>query len=331
MGPRAQSLSGPANDMPFNMRQLRYAIAAADHGSFYRAARALDIEQSTLSRAILKLERSLGSDLFIRTRAGVTTTSIGRQFLQTARPMVANADRILATTRAGGKGRAGGFTVGFNSSVSAGNLRATLVSALHENPDVQIEGVEADRSVLFAGLDSGEIDIAILMGEVDRDDFNHASFWSEHVFVAMSNGHSLSERDVVNWVDMRDQRFVLPTADPGPEIRDMLVGRLWQSGTRPDIELHPVSRETILSVLGETMMLSVACEGATGALYPDVVYRPVHGEQGPALIAYSGYWREDNANPALKRFLAFVRKRYALSFEIGTSTTENMQPTGEAP
>jgi hypothetical protein len=44
----------------FDIRQLRYAVAAADHGSFYRAARALEVEQSTLSRAILKLERSIG-------------------------------------------------------------------------------------------------------------------------------------------------------------------------------------------------------------------------------------------------------------------------------
>jgi hypothetical protein len=29
--------------VPFDIRQLRYAIAAANHGSFYRAARALDI------------------------------------------------------------------------------------------------------------------------------------------------------------------------------------------------------------------------------------------------------------------------------------------------
>ena len=138
--------------MPFDIRQLRYAIAAADHGSFYRAARALDVEQSTLSRAILKLERSLGSDLFIRTRAGVTITAIGHQFLGHARLMVINADRMVAITRAAGKGRAGRLTVGFNSSVSAGNLRATLVAARRENPDVDINGVEDDRAALFAGL-----------------------------------------------------------------------------------------------------------------------------------------------------------------------------------
>ncbi|MBX7484036.1 LysR family transcriptional regulator [Qipengyuania qiaonensis] len=317
--------------MPFDIRQLRFAIAAADHGSFYRAARALDVEQSTLSRSILKLERSLGSDLFARTRAGVTITPIGQQFLRNARPMVANADRMIATTRAAGKGRAGGLTIGFNGSVSAGNLRATLVAARRENPDVEIRGAEADRSALFARLDSGEIDIAILMGEIASDDYRHASFWSEHVFVALSQSHVLSEREILNWTDLRDERFVVPTADPGPDIRDLLIGRLWQSGARPDVQFHCVSRETILSLIGATGLLTLACEGTTGARYPDVVYRPVHGEQGPALIAYSGYWREDNVNPALKRFLAFVRNRYALSFEIGAITTDSNPPMGEVP
>ena len=114
--------------MPFEIRQLRYAIAAADHGSFYRAARTLDIEQSTLSRAILKLERSIGMPIFERSRAGVTTTLAGSTFLRGARPIVASADRPVAMMRAAGQGRAGGLMLGYNSSVSAGNLRATMMS-----------------------------------------------------------------------------------------------------------------------------------------------------------------------------------------------------------
>ncbi|MGB3807713.1 MAG: hypothetical protein WA936_10985 [Erythrobacter sp.] len=60
--------------------------------------------------------------------------------------MVANADRMIANTRAAGSGRAGGFVVGFNNSVSAGNLRATLVAAQRENPDLKINGVPRFRA-----------------------------------------------------------------------------------------------------------------------------------------------------------------------------------------
>lgn len=127
--------------MPFDIRQLRYAIAAADHGSFYRAARALEIEQSTLSRNIVKLERSIGMPIFERSRAGVTATLAGSTFLSGAKAIVASADKLVAMMRAAGQGRAGGLRLGHNNSVSAGNLRATTMSWLEAYPDVEVQCV----------------------------------------------------------------------------------------------------------------------------------------------------------------------------------------------
>ncbi|MDO7836280.1 LysR family transcriptional regulator [Sphingobium sp. HBC34] len=302
--------------MPFNIRQLRYAIAAADHGSFYRAARSLDLEQSTLSRGILKLERSIGTPIFERSRAGVTTTLAGDAFIRGAKPMVVMADKLVAKMRAAGQGRAGGLILGHNSSVSAGNLRATLMGWHEAHPDVDVECVEADRSVLLAGLDTGEIDIAILIGAASYEGFRCEPLWSERMLVALTASHPLAERDVVHWTDLRSERFLLPVADPGPAIRDMLLGRLAVSGTEPDIRMFQASRETVLSVLGGRSGVSIVCEGSTGARYPNVVYRAIHGEQGPALTGHSGCWRDDNGNPALRRFLKFIKARYALSFDL---------------
>lgn len=305
--------------VPFDIRQLRYAIAAADHGSFYRAARALDIEQSTLSRNILKLERSIGMPIFERSRAGVTTTLAGSAFLRGAKPMVIAADKLVAMMRAAGQGRAGGLRLGHNSSVSAGSLRATIMNWRDANPDVDVECVEANRSVLIASLDTDEIDIAILMGTASYDGFRCQAFWSERMLVALPTTHPLAEHEVVHWTDLRKEKFLMPVADPGPEMSDMLMGRLAVSGAKPDILMQQASRETILSVLGGGSAVSLVCEGSTGARYPDVVYRPIHGEQGPALTGYSGYWRDDSGNPALWRFLEFIRSRFALSFNISAN------------
>ncbi|PZR82537.1 MAG: LysR family transcriptional regulator [Stutzerimonas stutzeri] len=304
--------------MSFDIRQLRHAIAAADHGSFYRAARTLDVEQSTLSRSILKLERSIGTPIFERSRAGVTTTLAGQAFIRGARPMVATADKLVAMMRAVGQGRAGGLMLGHNSSVSAGNLRATLMNWREANPDVEVECVEADRSVLLAGLDTGEIDIAILMGAAGHDGFRCEPLWSERILAALPASHPLADRDVVHWTDLRGERLLLTVADPGPAMRDMLLGRLSVSGAKPDIRMHQSSRETILSVLGGSSGVSIVCESSTGAHYPEVVYRPIHGEQGPALTGYSGCWGDDNSNPALRRFLGFIKARYALSFDFAS-------------
>ena len=254
--------------------------------------------------------------IFERSRSGVTTTFAGSTFICSAKPMVATADKMVAMMRAAGQGRAGGLMLGHNSSVSAGNLRATLMNWREAHPDVEVECVEADRSVLLAGLDTGEIDVAILMGTPNHDGFRCEPLWSERMLVALPASHPLAERDVVHWTDLRNEQFLLPAADPGPEIRDMLLGRLAISGGKPDIRMSQASRETVLSILGGSSGVSIVCEGSTGAIYPDVVYRPIHGEQGPALIGYSGCWRDDNSNPALRRFLGFIKVRYALSFDF---------------
>lgn len=184
------------------------------------------------------------------------------------------------------------------------------------NPQVDLDGVEANRGALLAGLNTGEIDIAILMGEAGHNGFRREAFWSERILIALPLSHPLADREFVQWTDLRTERFVLPAADPGPDIRDMLLGRLSMSGSAPDIRMCRTSRETILSLLGHGGCASVVCEGSTGTRYPGVVYRSIHGEQGPALTVYSGYWRADNNNPPLRRFLAFICQRYALSFGL---------------
>jgi DNA-binding transcriptional LysR family regulator len=316
--------------MYFDIRQLRYAITVANHRSLYCAARALDVEQSTLSRNIVKLERIAGVKLFARSRAGTELTIAGARFIRSAREIVNSAEQMLNASRAAGQGRVGSLVLGFNSSVSGGHLRATMLAWMRANPDVLLEGVEANSDALLAGLNTGEVDLAILIGEATQNGFRRVSLWSEQILLALPIRHTLANRDIVHWTDLRDVEFALPAADPGPDIRDMLLGKFAMSGLRFAVRIQRTSRETVLSLLGEDgSYFSVVCEGSSGTLYPDVVYRPIHDERGPALTGYSGYWRPDNCNPPLQRFLAFVRQRYALSFPLSDASNEQ-QKGGES-
>ncbi|HEU4627003.1 MAG TPA: LysR family transcriptional regulator [Steroidobacteraceae bacterium] len=49
-------------------------------GSFVEAAQRLHVTQSTVSSRIQRLEEELGTELFVRNKAGTTLTSAGRQF-----------------------------------------------------------------------------------------------------------------------------------------------------------------------------------------------------------------------------------------------------------
>jgi len=46
-----------------DLKHLRYAVAAADLGSFHKAAEILNVQQSTLSRRILQLEHATSRNL----------------------------------------------------------------------------------------------------------------------------------------------------------------------------------------------------------------------------------------------------------------------------
>jgi DNA-binding transcriptional LysR family regulator len=136
-------------------RQLRFLATAIDHGSLHRAAVVLGVEQSTLSRSIAKLERVVGVPLLSRSRVGVAATPAGAEFIQSARPMVAMAERMLAETRLAGQSRGGRLTIGHVSSISSGHLRTSLEHFRQAFPDVEATPVEAPREVLLAGLDKG--------------------------------------------------------------------------------------------------------------------------------------------------------------------------------
>lgn len=302
--------------MPFDIRQLRYVIAAADHRSFQRAAETFQVKPSTLSRSILRLEHCLRAKLFTRTRSGVSTTAVGRDFVCEARQLVCRVDRLVTSIRTAGQGRTGDLVVGHNSPLSAGNLRATLFDFRDKFPTVEFNGIEAQHDDLVSGIREGRIDIAIATGEARYPGLTQASFWSERLLVAMSAGHNLASRELLHWSDLQQETFLLSANDPGPKFHDMLLGRLSGFGSRPKVRMHAVSRETIMSLLGGGLDVTITCEAGAGVQYPDVVLREVHDAHGLCMVGYSGYWRHDNTNPALRSFLSFIRNRYSMTSEL---------------
>ncbi|NNM56924.1 MAG: LysR family transcriptional regulator [Acidocella sp.] len=65
-----------------DLRQMWYALMAADQRSVRRAAVMLNVRQSTLSRRIHQLEEQIGVSLFDRSSGGVSPTQAGREFLR---------------------------------------------------------------------------------------------------------------------------------------------------------------------------------------------------------------------------------------------------------
>ena len=79
---------------PSSSSSCARSLALAEHGSFVRAAAALHISQPALSRSIQNLERSFGSELFVRSSGGVVPTDLGRLYIERARDLLRMADEL---------------------------------------------------------------------------------------------------------------------------------------------------------------------------------------------------------------------------------------------
>src|ERR1700750_1335806 len=92
--------------------QLRAFVAVAEEGSFTRAADRLHLVQSSVSAAVLALERELGAKLLARGNRRSELTDAGRALLPEARHVLAAVDLAEDAVRQVGAGLRGSVALG---------------------------------------------------------------------------------------------------------------------------------------------------------------------------------------------------------------------------
>lgn len=293
-----------------DLQQLRLAVVACDFGSFRRAAEALSIKHNVLSRSISQLEYLIGASLFERSSGGIKPTLAGRAVLRIARLILEQVDMLVDTGRSGGRGDTGHLVIGFYTSMSTGNLRATIAEFKKLLPQLELATMERSRSRLMTALRNGTVDVVVSPGRLSSKDIGSQLLWSERILISLPQDHPLAARDTVFWTDLRNERILLSEYDPGRELEDLLISKLVLSDDRPTVERHDVSRGIIKSLTSMGMGLSLVMESDIGASFAGLVYRELQDGAGPSRVDFHAHWRNDNENPALKRFLSLLAERY---------------------
>lgn len=301
----------PGHVPTVELLQLRCAVSAADHGSFRRAATALRLRQSTLSRRMRRLEDTVGLVVFERSSGGVRVTPAGSQFLRTARSILEQIDALVTTAHHTGRGETGRLSIGFYTSLSAGNSRATLIELVQRFPLMDVDLIESSRTRLVTALRTGTLDVAVVTAGEPIAGCTAMPLWSERIVVALPVDHRLASNTTLYWTDLKDQTLLLSQRDPGPELRDVLIGKLASPRDRPKIIYHDVSGGSLRDLVAAGFGVSLATEASVGA-FPGVVYREVRDGTGPVWVGYSAHWRASNDNPALTSFLQLLAERYPL-------------------
>ena len=293
-----------------DLQQLGFVFAACDYGSFRRAAEVLSMKHTVLSRSIGQLEYLVGTSLFERSTGGIKPTLAGRAVVRIARLILEQVDMLVDTGKSGGRGDNGRLVIGFFTSMSAGNLRATIGELKKLLPKLELATIERSRSRLTTALRNGTVDVVVSPGRLISKEIRSLLLWSERILISLPHDHCLAAREIIYWTDLRDETILVSEYDPGRELEDLLISKLVLPEDRPKVERHDVSRGTIKSMTSMGMGLSLVMESDIGSSFAGLVYRELQDGTGPSRVDFHAHWRDDNENPALKRFLNLLAERY---------------------
>lgn len=292
-------------DISLDLRYLRYAFVAAQHGSLRRAAMALNISQSTLTRRVQLLEHRLGFQLFERDHSGVRLTGAGQQFFKEAMPGVSQLDRAAQIAASTHRGDQGALQIGILASLTTGFLYCALKEFRSRYPNVKVGLHEGTAQDNLHRLTSGQLDISFVTGQPPLPGHHTAVLWNERIYVVLPENHDLSENDEIIWNEIRDETFIVSEGGPGPEIHDYLVKKLSEPGFSPSVDIHNVSRESLMNLVAIGYGLSLTSTSSLQTAATGVVFRPIagDGEQLPS----SAVWSTGNSNPALRHLLKVAK------------------------
>lgn len=289
--------------MKFELRHLRYVLAAAEQRSFRRAARGLSVEPSTVSRRIRDLEDNLGAALFIRGHGGVTLTIAGELFIRRARKALNQLTHATLEVGIIGRGQEGVVRIGLISSMASGFIAQLLDAYGVDHARVRIEYAEGDATDHVPAIQQHRLDVAFLTGMPSVEGCDFAHLWNERVYVAMSEKHDLAAKEEIGWNDLRDCEFVVSEAQSGAEIHDYLVKHLAGLGHSPSIQRHAVYRDTLMQIVATGQSLTLTSEATTATQFPGTVYRPLAGQ----VLPFCAVWSPRNDNPAFRRLLSLAK------------------------
>lgn len=294
----------PSSAIQLDLVSLRWTVVVAKERGFRRAAHALGVEQSAVSRRVRALEEGLGVSLFQRGARGVTPTNAGANFLEAIEAALSLLGRAVEDARSAGIGQRGQLRIGMTSVFVADYLMRLLDRFHGAHPRVRIEIIDGSVDDQIAAVSDRRIDVAVLPGGMTIAGLDVSELWRDPLHVAMSSSHPLSTTQVVGLNDVSREHVLVSTRDLGRKDLDELA-RVGDAAL--DLESLDVAVPLLMGLARLNLGLALISAGAATAIRPpdDVVVRRL--ESSGISAPFAAAWSSANDNPALRRFVSTAR------------------------
>lgn len=285
------------------LQQLRYFVAVAETENVGRAAELLHISQSPLSRQIRQLEDHLGLQLFERVKQRVRLTTAGRDFLQEARNLLAQAERVEEQARQAGRGEACTLGIGYCEGViHSGRLPAALRQFRAAYPRVNLKLSTMRSGEQAEALERSAIDVGFVYNPPKPDGTLASRLLTREPFVlVVAEDHPLAARPTVTAQDLDGLPWIAFPKALNPAGRVRLLEACESSGFRPDIQFEAPQISIILGLVSAGLGVAVMQDSIRRMNPPGVVFKRV--DWLPLAVEVHLLWREQAQSAALCNFM----------------------------
>lgn len=300
-----------------NLNQIRYFVAAAETGSFTKAAAQYYISQTAVTQQIQALEEVLGVALFDRTSRPISLTPAGKIFLIDAKAILERINHSMNRVQEASVGFVGNLKIGYIKGYERSNL-SNILRAFHEQyPNVLISCYRCDTDTLAAGLVNGEYDVIFTWDstELAKDVYIEAHLIERSpIMVALYNNHPLAGRTSLRRSELKNENILFMThSRDGDSAGDRHFFDLYhKAGYKPNILFRSNDMESILMMVAAEEGVSILPNYVTEKLEnaDNLVFVPMEGEDEKVEVIVA--WNKEEKNPVLQRFTRFIESSFII-------------------
>ncbi|NUZ04727.1 LysR family transcriptional regulator [Piscinibacter koreensis] len=146
-----------------NIRELVFFLRVSEETSFSAAARSLDLDPSTISKVVQRLENRLGVRLFHRTSRVLKLTQEGERFLSAAQKVMQALEEAEESLGPASGEVSGTLRVSSTPAFARGRLAPLMASFVEQYPGLRVEFVLAATP---PDLFEQQIDVSFQSGSI---------------------------------------------------------------------------------------------------------------------------------------------------------------------
>lgn len=284
------------------LRYLRYFVAVAETRNFTRAAEKLAISQPPLSQQILRLEREIGTPLFLRLKSGVELTDAGEAFYHEARQILLLTEQALEKTRGIARGISGKAALGFACSIVFHPLLFTRLKKFQTlYPSATLSSQESSMSQLMQSLREGYIDAAFVRLPCQTSqEFNLRSITKEKMSLAIHEDHQS-----LTLVEMIEQfPLVLFPRELAPSLYDTIIRFCHDQGVQPRLGTQAPQISASIAMVAAGFGFAFVPESLKCIASPGVKFIEITDPQLTTEIALA--WRRWDRSPIIHHLLNII-------------------------